>query len=214
MRPGQIGIICWAALSWLGCKNGKKDSFFSGTVDYNYSYSSDSLNADSIARQRPSKSRFSYDSTGYQSVFFGPDTIKYYYSGNRNRCISQTGTGGEYQCEDYGIPTDRVISTRVYDTDEKILGYKCRVLEMQKENSLVKYYISTELKIAPATYVNHRSYNWDTYGREANGGLILKLEHRFRHFTMNGIATGIRSMPGNFKALELPETEWAIHCSQ
>ena len=203
-----------AALCWSGCKNGKKDSYFSGTVDYSYTYSSDSLNADSIARQRPLKSRFSYDTTGYQSVFWGPDTMKYYYSGSRNRCISQTGTAGEYQCEDYSIQTDRVISTRVYDTDEKILGYNCRILEMQKENSLVKYYISTGLKIAPATYVNHRSYNWDTYGKEANGGLILKLEHRFRFFTMHGIATGITSMTGSFKALEIPETAWATHCGQ
>ncbi len=214
MRFRQIGIVYMAAVCWMACKNEKKDNFFSGTVDYAYSFSSDSLNADSITRQRPVKSRFNYDTTGYQSVFFGPDTTKYYYSGIRNRCISQNGNAGKYQCEDYGILTDRVISTRVYDTEEKILGYDCRVLEIQKENSLVKYYISTTLKIAPATYVNHRSYNWDTYGKEANGGLILKLEHRFRYFTMHGIATGITSKPGNFRALEIPETEWAIHCGQ
>lgn len=209
-----MGICCMAAICWIGCKNGKKDIYFSGTVDYAYTYRSDSLNADSITRLRPVKSRFNYDTTGYQSVFFGPDTMKYYYSGKRNRCISQTGNGGPYQCEDYGIMTDRVISARIYDTDEKILGYDCRVLEMQKENSLVKYYISTGLKIAPATYMHHRSYNWDTYGREASGGMILKLEHRFRYFTMQGIATGITSMPGNFRALDIPEEEWATHCGQ
>ena len=212
MMYRQFGILCMAALCWMGCQSGKKDSYFSGTVDYAYSYSSDSLNADSLAKGRPSKSRFSYDTTGYQSVFTGRDTIKYYYSGKLNRCVSRNSSGEETQCEDYSVLTDSVLSVRVYETDEKILGYECKVLEIQKNNSWVKYYVSTKQKIAPATYLRHRSYNWDTYGKEAKGGLILKLEHRFRHFTMTGIATSVTRMPGNFMALELPENELERIC--
>lgn len=202
------------ALCWTGCQNGKTNNYFTGTVDYTYSYSSDSLNADSLAKGRPSKSVFSYDTTGYQSVFSGRDTMKYYYSGKRNRCVSLNSSGGEMQCEDYSVLTDSVLSVRLYDTDEKILGYACKVLEMQKKNSWVKYYVSKELRIAPATYLLHRSYNWDTYGIQADGGLILKLEHRFRYFTMAGIATTVTQMPGNYQALELPEKEWEKICGK
>ena len=70
---------------------------------------------------------------------------------------------------------------------------ECRLLEIQKSNSWVKYYVSKEQKIAPATYQHHRSYNWDVYGEKAGGGLILRSEHRFKMFTMMGIATDVKS---------------------
>lgn len=214
MKHKLIGTISLAALFCMACNKGKNEKYFSGTVEYAYTFSSDSLNADSLAKRRPAKSLFRYDTTGYQSVFTGQDTATYYYSGKLNRCVFQTAPGGQFQCEDYGVLTDSVLSVRFYDTDEKILGYSCKVLEMQKKNSWVKYYVSTELKIAPATYQGHRSYNWDTYGKESGGGLILKMEHRFGYFTMNGIATGVKVMTGHYKALELSEAEMDKICGK
>lgn len=200
-------------LTFLRCRSNEDEKYFTGTVDYSYTYSSDSLNADSLALLRTSAGRFDYDSTGYKSYFTGRDTLTYYYSGKRNRCITQY-ENGERQCEDYSQLTDSVLSVRMYDTDEKVLGYTCRVLEIQKGSSLVRYYVSTGLKIAPATYTRHRSYNWDTYGKEADGGLILKMEHIFPRFTMHGIATAVRIMPGSFRAFEIPDSEWAELCGE
>jgi hypothetical protein len=101
------------------------------------------------------------------------------------------------------VLTDSVSTYKVYDTDEKVLGYSCKILEMQKGNSWVKNYVSNELKMAPATYQKHKSYNWDFYGEKAGGGLILKSEHRFKNFVMKGVVTNIKTHPGDFNALEM-----------
>lgn len=195
----------------IGCsKPGKK--YFTGTIEYTYTYSSDSLNADSLANTRPSKSLLRTDTVNYQSKFIGTDTIVYYYSGRINKCLSETDRLGNYECADYSVFTDSVISYKLVDSDEKILGYSCKILEIQKKNSWLRYHVSNELKIAPATYRQHISYNWDLYGDKASGGLILRSEHRFKYFTMKGIATAIEAGSAGFKALEIDEKLFSQFC--
>jgi len=196
-----------------GCKD-PGNKYFTGTIEYEYSYASDSLNVDSLTKTRPSKGVLRYDTLNYQSRFTGVDTNTNYYSGLLNKCLSQTNHSGNYECEDYGLFTDSVISYKIIDTDEKILGYSCKILEVQKKNSWLQYYFSNELKIAPATYRQHASYNWDFYGEKANGGLILKSEHRLKYFTLKGIATAIDIKAGNFKALEIDQNLFAEICKQ
>lgn len=194
-----------AVVVLAACSNKKEAAYFTGTINYTYTYSSDSLNADSIAAARPAQSDFRYDLNNYQSRFTGRDTAIYYYSGQRNKCLGKTNSTGDYSCDDYGLVTDSVISWKIYDASEKILGYACRILEMQKSNSWVRYHVSTDLRLAPATYQKHRSYNWDLYGEKAEGGLILRSEHRFRQFTMKGEATAVDRKDNAFRALELDD---------
>lgn len=201
----KIIILLVPIIILAGCKQQDKENYFSGTIGYTYNYSSDSLSADSLAKLRPAQSVFRYDTTGYQSIFMGADTVIYYYSGRLNKCVAKPGNTDKYDCEDYAVANDSVLSWKVYDTDEKVLGQKCKVLEMQKSSSWVKYYVSTETKIAPLTYQYHRAYNWDIYGDKASGGLILKLEHRFKQFTLHGVATEINEKRNGFTALEMNE---------
>ncbi len=127
--------------------------------------------------------------------------------------MSRTEPGSDFICEDYSVLTDSVLSVKLYGTDEKILGYSCKILEMQKTTSRVKYYVSTDMKIAPATYLRHKSYNWDVYGEKAEGGLILKLEHKFKSFTMSGVATDVKIMKDNFSALKMSGKDMDEFCN-
>lgn len=206
-------IILLLLMVYAGCKSRAKEKYFTGTIEYAYSYESDSMNADSLARVRPAKGDFRYDLNNYQSRFIGQDTLTFYYSGNLNKCVSENNSLRNYECEDYGVLTDSIVTYKLYDTDEKILGHSCKILEMQKSNSWVIYYISNELKIAHATYGKHKSYNWDIYGEKANGGLILKSEHRFKNFVMKGVATNIKEYPQDFSALEIDENRMNEICN-
>lgn len=197
-----------------GCGTKEAEKYFTGTIEYTYTYSSDSLNGDSLSKLRPGKSDFRYDLYNYQSRFITRDTETYYYSGKLNKCLSARNNLKHYSCEDYSLVTDSVLSWKIYDTDELVLGQQCRILEMQKGNSWVRYYVSKKLKIAPATYRNHQSYNWDFYGEKAEGGLILKSEHRFKKFIMTGVAARIKKMKNNFVALELDEKLFAEICNK
>lgn len=187
MKPAYF-ILIIALIA--GCR--QKSKYFTGVIDYKYSYTSDSLNVDSLAKARPDFGTMQYANVGYYSSFSrsgslaSQDELRYYYYGPSNKCLSR-GRNTSY-CEDYGIANDSVLSVRVYDTDEKVLGYACRIVEMQKKTSLVKYHISRKLKANPLTYKNHKAYNWDIYGKAANGGVILKVEHIFKLFTLHGIA--------------------------
>ena len=204
-------IVLILIVSIAGCKN-SGNRYFTGIVDYAYTFASDSLNADSIAKTRPAKSILRYDTLNYQSVFIGADTQTYFYSGIHNKVLYKTGDTGNYECEDYGLFTDSVLSFKLYDTDEKILGYSCKILEIQKKNSWLQYYVSNDLTIAPSTYNKHVSYNWDFYGEKANGGLILKSEHRLKYFTLKGIATHLSSRDDSFKAFEIDDGLFSRHC--
>ena len=204
-------IVLILIVGVTGCKN-SGNKYFSGIVEYAYSYTSDSLNADSIANTRPTKSSLRYDTVNYQSVFIGADTQFYFYSGIYNKVLFKTGDKGNYECENYGVFTDSVLSFKLYDTDEKILGYSCKILEIQKKNSWLKYYVSNDLRIAPSTYNKHISYNWNFYGEKANGGLILKSEHRLKYFTLKGVATSVSRKDDNFKAFVIDNDLFNRHC--
>jgi len=210
----SVTIYCLLLLVLLntsGCNN--KEKYFSGELVYSYTYESSLLNTDSLAKERPVKGIFRYDLANYQSRFQGKDTFTYYYSGSLNKALSQAGSSQDYECEDYGMATDSVISWKRYPADEKILGQHCDILELQKKTSFVKYYVSKEEKTAPATYQKHKAYNWDVYGEKANGGLILKMEHRFKIFTMKGIATDLKKQDAKFKALEIDENKMFELCT-
>jgi hypothetical protein len=146
------------------------------------------------------------------SRFFGKDTMSYFYSGNMNKALEQVNSSGNYTCEDYGLLTDSVISLKLYPSTETVLGQKCDILEMQKKNSWVKYYVSKEIKTAPATYIKHRSYNMDLYGSKAAGGLILKLQHRFKNFTMKGLAVEITKKGNQFRAFDIADNVFNNQC--
>jgi hypothetical protein len=198
--------------SMSGCSNGEKNEYFTGEIAYKYSYESSMMNADSLNKERANNGVFRYDTENYQSKFTGKDTLTYYYSGSLNKCLSESGNLHNYECADYDVLTDSILSFKIYDTGEKVLGYSCRILEMQKKNSWVQYYVSNDLKIAPATYQRHRSYNWDVYGKKASGGLILKSEHRFKAFTMKGIAANVTMQGKSFKALQIDEKLFSESC--
>ena len=205
-------LILLLLLANAGCVKKKKEKYFTGTVEYTYTYISDSLNTDSLKKRRPANGYFRYDTSNYQSRFTGADTFTYYYSGNLNKCLSEPVSSKKYECEDYSIMSDSVLFIKDYLTEEEILGYSCRILELQKKNSWVKYYYTTDLRIAPVTYKNHKAYNWDVYGTKAGGGLILKMEHRFSKFVMNGVAVNLRIEKGDFKALDIEESLFSEIC--
>lgn len=181
-------------------------------IEYVYTYESNVLDSDSLTNVRPAKGVFKYDLGSYQSSFWGKDTITYSYSGLFNKCLSQTGSITDYECEDYSIATDSVLNWKLYPTSEIIMGHSCKIFEMQKRSSWVKYYISEEAKIAPATYNKHRAYNMDIYGKNADGGLILKLEHRFKYFSMKGLAVDLSKKDNQYKAFEITDTIFINHC--
>lgn len=190
----------------------QKQQYFNGQIEYKYTYEGDSINIDSLTRLKPHKSIFLFDNNNYQSKFIGQDSFTYYYNGTLNKCITETNSNKDYACEDYGIPTDSIISFKTYDTDEKVLGFQCKIIEFQAKRFWNKYFVSTDLIIAPGTYNKHVSYNWKYCNEKTGGGLILKSEHRFKNYTMKGVITAINQHDNNFHAVPFDEKTISAIC--
>jgi hypothetical protein len=211
VRYFQAGIIFLAGCSPHFASSGKA-GHFTGTIEYKYTYESNSLNTDSLAKHKPYKSEIRFDTLNYQSRFFGKDTITYYYSGLSAKCITQINSQEQFECEDYRIATDTVISCKVYETKEKVLGHTCRIIKCQGKYFYNIFYVATELKMSPGTYKNHVAYNWKFYAEKTGGGIVLKSEHRFKNYTMKGIAVNIQSGGSEFKALSIGDDRFINTC--
>jgi hypothetical protein len=202
LLPALIAVLLLPAIHCNTPARLQGESFFYGKIVYDYTYESNMLDMDSLVAARPYRGEFRYDADHYQSRFIGKDTTTYLYAGTLNRAVSQTNSGTFTDCEDYGIATDSVLWYKVYDTDERVQGHRCRVIEYQGKYFRNKYYVSTDLRIAPGTYQKHIAYNWAFYGNQTGGGLILKLEHYFKKFIMRGEMRLLQKLTNTFDALE------------
>ena len=177
----------------LICSCSSKEEYFSGELVYNYTYNSPNFDADSISAERPSKGVFRYDKFNYQSQFITKaDSLSYFYISSRNLAIAKNHKSDQWRCENYGVSTDSVLSYKYYDTETKILGHSCKILEFKSRFANNKYYISTDQHLNTNLYKNHEAYNWKFYGDKTDGGLILKLEHHFSDHSMIGNVESIQ----------------------
>ncbi len=169
--------------------------WFEGDITYQYTYSSSSLNADSLAQLRPHTGIMRFKGADYQSEFLASDTSYSVYVSSINRGYGYTNQQANEYCEDYSELTDSIIHHRVYATDTTILGHSCKVLEFQTTRALNRYYVSTTTPYHPDSYRHHKAYNWSFIGAQAEGGIVLKVEHHFGAYTMIGIATAVNKHP-------------------
>ena len=205
-------FICVFSCTLFSCQNQNKD-YFQGQVIYKYHYTSDVLNIDSLNQSKIHTSIFKYDTENYQSTFINKDSTTYFYLSSINKCLKAINGQLQDICEDYSEATDSIINFRVYDTDEKILGQDCMIIEFQGLHFWNRFYVSKDSKISPNTYKDHKAYNWQFYGNQTHGGLILKLEHRFKTFSMHGEATYISNLKWNEKALDITTQEALSNCN-
>ncbi|MFD2823166.1 hypothetical protein ACFS5M_05760 [Lacinutrix iliipiscaria] len=207
----KTSFLCFCVTLFHCNKN--DEEYFQGKIIYKYHYTSDSLNADSLNLNRIRKSIFQFNLNNYQSTFIDNDTTTYFYISKINKCLIKINSNLQQECEDYSLSTDSILHFKVYDTDEKILGHNCQVLEFQGKYFWNKYYVSKDVKIAPSTYRKHEAYNWKFYGEKVDGGMILKLEHRFKNFTMYGEALLLSNLNTNERALQITPEEIASVCN-
>lgn len=212
---GGISILLTLVICSCSQKTYKEEyPYFQGEIEYAYSYETESLDLDSLTEIKPSKAVFRYDLFNYQSKYFAKDTTSYFYLSETNSAVSQTNNVFDQSCQDYSIPTDSIIYFNIYETNEEVLKQACKVVEYKSKSMWNQYMVSKEMKISPQTYKNHVAYNWQFYGVEAAGGLILRLEHRFPSYTMKGIATRIKIFYNSETALEISTEKIKNLCNQ
>ncbi len=172
-------------------KQHPEETFFEGLIEYAYTYQSDALNVDTLKAQRPYKGMMIYKDSMYKSVFVANHKTETYIYNNAEGIAYDLSAEDSIDCEDYKIQKDSILRYEILETDEKILGHEVKILEFDSKYATQRFYFSTKFKAAPHNYDKHLAYNWKFYKEKAKGGVILKVEHIFKNFTMFGIATNV-----------------------
>lgn len=204
-------FIFLTCLVFLNCKT-EEVADFEGFIKYEYTYESDSLNVDTLKKHRPSLSLFYYKDSLYLSSFIGQSTDMYIVNGKTGVAYYLSGENDTIVCEDYTKQTHQIKNYNLLPSEETVLGYDTRILEIEMEDATTRFWVSTDLKVNPQNFKNHIAYNWFFYLQKADGGIILKMEHEYPTFTMKGLATQIQSMEVPDSKFHLPENSTIIPC--
>ena len=190
----------------------EKKNAFEGLIEYAYSYQSDSLNIDTLRTQHPSSGMMIYKDSMYKSVFVANHKTETYIYNNAEGIAYDLSAEDSIDCEDYKIQKDSVLRYDIHETDEKILGHEVKILEFDTKYATQRFYFSTKFKVAPYNYDKHLAYNWKFYKEKANGGVLLKVEHIFKKFTMISIATKIEQKEIDPKVFEIDKSKLTTTC--
>lgn len=185
---------------------------FQGELHYKYTYESSSIPLGYLYSVRPNTGIFAYDLKNYQSTFMGADTIRYYYSSEYNKAIFSKNHIFDASCEDYSVNPDSLLFYKVYDSEELILGQRCMVIEFRSASTFNRYHVSKEHFLAPDTYKKHVAYNWAFYGEQADGGIILRVEHHFPQFVMMGEITKMVEYTNGERAWDIKDQVFVNAC--
>ena len=148
----------------------------------------------------------------YKSIFESKNKMEIYIYDNESGIAYDLTDKDSIGCEDYKMNNDSIYSYEIIETDEKVLGHEVKILEFKSKYATNKFFFSKNYKVAPHNYDKHLAYNWKFYMEKADGGVILKVEHVFKKFTMKGVATQFEVQEINPKLFEIDKNKLKMAC--
>lgn len=136
-----------------------------------------------------------YDENGKLKQLYNSDTNKYYFE-NPNT--------GQLMVLDAKTTIAEIVSVQHSDETKEILGRLCKKVTVKTTRDETVYWYSSEIKVNPENFTNHKFGGWSTYLKETNGALPLKYTVKNPNFTWITTVTDIKEM-------ELNKTDFAIN---
>ena len=92
------------------------------------------------------------------------------------------------------------------DTREKIAGFDCKILQVDKSNTTTIYYYSALVKTDPKIFADHYFGEWNQYLEATDGAFPLKfvLTDRKNGFVWSAVATKVTKLKLTAKDFEFP----------
>ena len=103
------------------------------------------------------------EKNNWQQLFLGKSNFYYFFSANKSA-----------QKIDVSAISPQKIKIIKLDKTERIAGYNCNLLQVEKEDSTTIYYYSSSVKIDPKLFANHYLGAWNQYLEASEGALALK----------------------------------------
>lgn len=105
-----------------------------------------------------------YDENNNLVQLYNSETNTYYY-------FSKDKTAKKF---DGATLTSQTFKVTKLDKREKIAGYDCESIQVEKDNSTTIYYFSKAIATDPKIFAKHNFGEWDKYLEATHGALTLK----------------------------------------
>lgn len=167
--------ILLSFLCLLNFKTTAQNEHFEGAIIYDIVYQDKTGEmSDEEAQQfMGNEQKFSIKGDKYASEMNGFLNVKQIYVGN-DTLYSQMGGINALMYIDAKENPDSLISYKITEVDEKILGYDCQLLEIKSTEGLTSYYFNPKIVVNPEDYKNHEYGFWKFSLNVTGGALPLK----------------------------------------
>lgn len=192
-------ILLWVFSSKLEAQ------YFEGKLTYSQSYESKlpNVTSEQFNIMMGNTSEYYIKGQNYKTVMNGTVSEFQLYSPSENRLYNKVSVTDTLLWNDASSNPYKVIEYSIAKSNERILGYKCKVLEVVTESGKTIYYFSKKLKINPELYTNHHFGNWALFTSQTKS-LPLKVIIDNTQFRSVGVVTKIEEMELMAEFFKLP----------
>ncbi len=139
----------------------------------------------------------------YKSTMNGTFVQWQLYINKDNKLYNKIATTSSILWNDATISTDEVLKAEVNRNVTEVLGRPCDELILTCKSGVQKYYYSTDLKVNPKLFENHKFGNWNEIMARTNA-LPLRIVMETQQFGLECNAVEIQPMKLDSKLFELP----------
>jgi hypothetical protein len=139
----------------------------------------------------------------YKSTMNGTFVQWQLYINKDNKLYNKIATTTSILWNDGAISTDEIVKAEVNKSVTEVLGRTCDELILTCKSGVQKYYYSSDLKVNPKLFENHKFGNWNEIMARTNS-LPLRILMDTPQFTLECNAVEILPMKLDSKLFELP----------
>ncbi|MEQ1588496.1 MAG: hypothetical protein ABL895_21600 [Cyclobacteriaceae bacterium] len=139
----------------------------------------------------------------YKSTMNGTFVQWQLYINKDNKLYNKIASSTTILWNDGAISTDEVLKAEVNRNVTEVLGRQCDELILTCKSGVQKYYYSTDLKVDPKLFENHKFGNWNEIMARTNS-LPLRIVMETQQFGLECNAVEIQPMKLDSKLFELP----------
>jgi hypothetical protein len=139
----------------------------------------------------------------YKSIGNGTLVQWQLYANNDNKLYNKMSNSETAFWNDASVQGDEILNVEINKNVTEVLGYKCDEIILTCKSGVQKYYFNSKLSVNTKLFINHKFGNWYDYLSKANS-LPLKSIIDTAQFSMESVATEVKSMKLDTKTFELP----------
>lgn len=178
---------------------------FEGTIFYANSYKSNNpkMTDQQWTSMLGTTQEYLIKGGDYKSIANGTLVQWQLYINKDNKLYNKMSNSETAFWNDASSQGDEILKIEVNKGVTEVLGYKCDEVILTCKSGVQKYYFNSKLSVDTKLFSNHKFGNWFDYLVKSNS-LPLKSIIETTQFTMESVATEVKSMKLNTKNFELP----------